>query len=67
MTSDKTLFHRLWNRDMAATLNFRHILFELRENGKRPERFCRLKTAPKRKGIALPSSSRPTKKPTHPL
>ncbi|KAI7864978.1 hypothetical protein BDF14DRAFT_1829174 [Spinellus fusiger] len=28
---DKTL--RLWNRDLAATLNFRHILMSPRENG----------------------------------
>ena len=32
---------RLWNRDMAATLNFRHILNNLRIFGKRPERFTR--------------------------
>ncbi|KAI9269577.1 hypothetical protein EDC94DRAFT_639311 [Helicostylum pulchrum] len=32
---------RFYNRDMAATLNFRHILFSLRENGIRPERFVR--------------------------
>ena len=32
---------RLWNRDMAATLNFRHILNNLRKLGKRPERFTR--------------------------
>ncbi|KAI7870058.1 hypothetical protein BDF14DRAFT_1778913, partial [Spinellus fusiger] len=36
---DKTL--RLWNRDLAATLNFRHILMSQRENGTSPERFCR--------------------------
>ncbi|KAI9259255.1 hypothetical protein EDC94DRAFT_160502 [Helicostylum pulchrum] len=32
---------RFYNRDMAATLNFRHILFSLRENGIRPESFVR--------------------------
>ncbi|ORE04259.1 hypothetical protein BCV72DRAFT_313290 [Rhizopus microsporus var. microsporus] len=61
---------RLWNRDMVATLNFRHILFGLRENGKRPERFCRLNAPPstgfKRKATSS-ASSRPTKKITNPL
>ncbi|KAI9270016.1 hypothetical protein EDC94DRAFT_334909 [Helicostylum pulchrum] len=32
---------RFYDRDMAATLNFRHILFSLRENGIRPESFVR--------------------------
>ncbi|KAI7865925.1 hypothetical protein BDF14DRAFT_1819343 [Spinellus fusiger] len=36
---DKTL--RLWNRDLATTLSFGHILMSQRENGIRPERFCR--------------------------
>ncbi|PHZ09425.1 uncharacterized protein RHIMIDRAFT_299849 [Rhizopus microsporus ATCC 52813] len=61
---------RLWNRDMVATLNFRHILFGLRENGKRPERFCRHNAPPstsfKRKAISS-AISRPTKKTTNPL
>ncbi|GAA5800581.1 hypothetical protein HPULCUR_006017 [Helicostylum pulchrum] len=40
--SKESLVHRrFYNRDMAATLNFRHILFSLRENGIRPERFLR--------------------------
>ncbi|KAI9319079.1 hypothetical protein BX666DRAFT_1854778 [Dichotomocladium elegans] len=30
---------RLWNRDTAAVLNFRHILLSLRTNGEIPERF----------------------------
>ncbi|KAG1462566.1 hypothetical protein G6F55_002892 [Rhizopus delemar] len=30
--TDKVPLCRLWNRDMAATLNFRHILFSLRAN-----------------------------------
>ncbi|KAJ2499196.1 hypothetical protein GGH96_003710 [Coemansia sp. RSA 1972] len=35
-------FHRkLWNRDLAAVLNFRHILFSLRETGTVPTRFQR--------------------------
>ncbi|KAG1453782.1 hypothetical protein G6F56_007484 [Rhizopus delemar] len=28
--------HKLWNRDLAAVLNFRKILMSLRETGKRP-------------------------------
>ncbi|KAJ2502333.1 hypothetical protein GGH96_001129 [Coemansia sp. RSA 1972] len=33
-------FHRkLWNRDLAAVLNFRHILFSLQETGTVPTRF----------------------------
>ncbi|KAG0788277.1 hypothetical protein G6F22_007055 [Rhizopus arrhizus] len=64
---------RLWNRDMAATLNFGYILFSLRANGERPERFCRskkpLSTGPKRKNIpsSSASTSRPTKRPNNPL
>ncbi|ORE05960.1 hypothetical protein BCV72DRAFT_242418 [Rhizopus microsporus var. microsporus] len=60
----------LWNRDMVATLNFRHILFGLRKNGKRLERFCRLNASPstgfKRKATSS-ASSRPTKKIINPL
>ncbi|KAI7868429.1 hypothetical protein BDF14DRAFT_1793051 [Spinellus fusiger] len=29
------------NCGLAATLNFRHILMSQREDGTRPERFCR--------------------------
>ncbi|KAI7865171.1 hypothetical protein BDF14DRAFT_1827943, partial [Spinellus fusiger] len=36
---DKTL--KLLNRDLAATLNFRHILMSLKENDTRPEYCCR--------------------------
>ncbi|ORE09691.1 hypothetical protein BCV72DRAFT_55662 [Rhizopus microsporus var. microsporus] len=32
---------RVWNRNVAAVLNFWHILYGLRENQKRPERFLR--------------------------
>ncbi|KAJ2126184.1 hypothetical protein IW147_000335 [Coemansia sp. RSA 720] len=32
---------RWWNRDLAAVLNFRHILFSLRETGIAPTRFQR--------------------------
>ncbi|KAJ2482397.1 hypothetical protein IWW56_001054 [Coemansia sp. RSA 2131] len=38
---------RLWNRDLAAVLNFRSILFSLRETGTVPLRFQRKTTAPK--------------------
>ncbi|KAG1323973.1 hypothetical protein G6F62_009359 [Rhizopus arrhizus] len=64
---------RLWNSDMAATLNFRHILFSLRANGERPKRFCRskkpLSTGSKRKNMSSSSAStsRPTKRPNNPL
>ncbi|KAG1140370.1 hypothetical protein G6F37_009660 [Rhizopus arrhizus] len=64
---------RLWNRDIAATLNFRHILFSLRANDERPERFCRskkpLSTGSKRKNISSSSvsTSQQTKRPNNPL
>ncbi|KAJ1665958.1 hypothetical protein EV178_002804 [Coemansia sp. RSA 1646] len=32
---------RMYNRDLAAVLNFRHIFHGLRDHGKTPERFCR--------------------------
>ncbi|KAG1558248.1 hypothetical protein G6F49_004678 [Rhizopus delemar] len=44
--TDKVPLRRLWNRDIAATLNFRRILFSLRANGDRPERFCKSKKPP---------------------
>jgi len=33
--------YRLWNRDLLATLNMRHILYGLRNDGEIPERFRR--------------------------
>ncbi|KAG1366183.1 hypothetical protein G6F61_013251 [Rhizopus arrhizus] len=72
-TTDKAPLRRLWNRDMAATLNFRQILFSLRANGERPERFCRskkpLSTGSKRKDMSSPSAStsQPTKRQNNPL
>ncbi|KAI8641377.1 hypothetical protein BD408DRAFT_418184, partial [Parasitella parasitica] len=33
--------NRLWNRDLAAVLNFRKILISLRETGRRPTIFSR--------------------------
>ncbi|KAJ2089651.1 hypothetical protein IW138_003249 [Coemansia sp. RSA 986] len=32
---------RIYNRDLAAVLNFRHIFHGLRDHGETPERFCR--------------------------
>ncbi|KAJ2145479.1 hypothetical protein IW136_000978, partial [Coemansia sp. RSA 678] len=37
----KEKVQRWWNRDLAAVLNFRHILFSLRETGIAPTRFQR--------------------------
>ncbi|KAG1056690.1 hypothetical protein G6F43_001445 [Rhizopus delemar] len=71
--ADKVPLRRLWNRDMAATLNFRQILFSLRANGERPERFCgskkSLSTGSKRKNISSSSASTspPTKIPNNSL
>ncbi|OAD72563.1 hypothetical protein PHYBLDRAFT_169691 [Phycomyces blakesleeanus NRRL 1555(-)] len=36
------VMHRLWNRDLAAVLNFRHILNNLRYDGIIPVRFTRV-------------------------
>ncbi|EIE88387.1 hypothetical protein RO3G_13098 [Rhizopus delemar RA 99-880] len=71
--TDKVSLHRLWNHDMAATLDFRHIFFSLRANGERPERFCKskkpLSTGSKRKNMSSSSAStsQPTKRPNNPL
>ncbi|KAJ2655688.1 hypothetical protein IW148_005955 [Coemansia sp. RSA 1199] len=47
---------RLWNRDLSAVLNFRKILFSLRETGTVPLRFQRKTKAPKtRKAPAAPA------------
>ncbi|KAI9502950.1 hypothetical protein BX070DRAFT_192307 [Coemansia spiralis] len=45
-----------WNRDLAAVLNFRHILTNLRENSEIPERFRRARIAAQ----APTSSSQPS-------
>ncbi|KAG0734394.1 hypothetical protein G6F57_009950 [Rhizopus arrhizus] len=64
---------RFWNRAITATLNFRYILFSLRANDERPERFCiskkPLSTGSKRKNISSTpaSTSRPTKRSNNPL
>ncbi|KAJ1767375.1 hypothetical protein LPJ74_005407 [Coemansia sp. RSA 1843] len=44
---------RFWNRDLAAVLNFRHILYSLRQTHERPERF--------RRGTTLPPARKPKK------
>ncbi|OAD70380.1 hypothetical protein PHYBLDRAFT_171758 [Phycomyces blakesleeanus NRRL 1555(-)] len=36
------VMHRLWNRDVASVLNFRHILNNLRYDGTIPVRFTRV-------------------------
>ncbi|EIE86467.1 hypothetical protein RO3G_11178 [Rhizopus delemar RA 99-880] len=69
----KVPLRRLWNCDIAATLNFRHILFSMRANGERPERFCKSKkplfTGSKRKNMSSSSAStsQPTKRQNNPL
>ncbi|KAI8098342.1 uncharacterized protein B0P05DRAFT_7729 [Gilbertella persicaria] len=35
---------KLWNRDLAAVLNFKKIVESLRETGRRPAIFCRKNT-----------------------
>ncbi|KAJ2125949.1 hypothetical protein IW147_000421 [Coemansia sp. RSA 720] len=58
---------RWWNRDLAAVLNFRHILFSLRETGIAPARFQRgqqteASKAPKaRKTPTAPKTRKPRK------
>ncbi|KAJ1663723.1 hypothetical protein EV178_004763 [Coemansia sp. RSA 1646] len=63
---------RFWNRDLAAVLNFRHILHSLRQIHKRPERFRRGTTLPLAKKTKKPArdakrsasgSAQPSKKP----
>ncbi|KAJ2479773.1 hypothetical protein IWW56_002876 [Coemansia sp. RSA 2131] len=58
---------RWWNRDLAAVLNFRHILFSLRETGTVPARFQRgqpteaPKTSKTRKASTAPKTRKPRK------
>ncbi|KAJ2121702.1 hypothetical protein IW147_004019 [Coemansia sp. RSA 720] len=64
--NEKDKVKRWWNRDLAAVLNFRHILFSLRETGIAPARFQRgqpteASTAPKaRKTRKAPEAPNPT-------
>ncbi|KAI7870139.1 hypothetical protein BDF14DRAFT_1775006, partial [Spinellus fusiger] len=53
---DKTL--RLWNRDIDATLTFGHILMSQRENGTRPEHFCRYNKRKHNKNDTIRTSKR---------
>ncbi|KAJ2130770.1 hypothetical protein IW136_005472, partial [Coemansia sp. RSA 678] len=48
----KEKVQRWWNRDLAAVLNFRHILFSLRETGFAPTRFQRKQPTEARKTTA---------------
>ncbi|KAJ2131428.1 hypothetical protein IW136_005303, partial [Coemansia sp. RSA 678] len=49
---EKDKVKRWWNRDLAAVLNFRHILFSLRETGIAPARFQRKQPTETRKTTA---------------
>ncbi|KAJ2499289.1 hypothetical protein GGH96_003657 [Coemansia sp. RSA 1972] len=54
-------FHRkLGNRDLAAVLNFRHILFSLQETGMVPTRFQRGQRAPKTRKTPTASTAPPS-------
>ncbi|KAJ1734861.1 hypothetical protein LPJ61_000840 [Coemansia biformis] len=58
-----------WNRDLAAVLNFKHIVDGLRETGEAPERFLRAKPMVARKRPAQPAKrprTRTTNKKTQP-
>ncbi|KAJ1755377.1 hypothetical protein LPJ54_007013, partial [Coemansia sp. RSA 1824] len=52
---------KLWNRDLAAVLNFRHILFSLRETGTVPTCFQRQKQP-----IETPKTRKTTAPAPHP-
>ncbi|KAJ2544088.1 hypothetical protein IWW35_005434, partial [Coemansia sp. RSA 1878] len=54
----KEKVQRWWNRDLAAVLNFRHILFSLRETGFAPTRFQRKQPAEARKA-SNPTNNHP--------
>ncbi|KAJ1772058.1 hypothetical protein LPJ74_001793 [Coemansia sp. RSA 1843] len=49
---------RMYNRDLAAVLNFRHIFHGLRNHGEAPERFCRSQPA----AVATTDEQQPKKK-----
>ncbi|KAJ1717983.1 hypothetical protein LPJ61_006980, partial [Coemansia biformis] len=51
----------MWNRDLAAVLNFKHIVDVPREMGEAPERFLRAKPKVARKLPAQPAQ--PAKRP----
>ncbi|KAJ1765951.1 hypothetical protein IW140_006320 [Coemansia sp. RSA 1813] len=49
---------RMYNRDLAAALNFRHIFHGHRDHGETPERFCRSRPA----AVATTDEQQPKKK-----
>jgi hypothetical protein len=57
---------RVWNRDMAATLNFKHILLNLRKEGNRPDIYLHKATITSRpkstKRASSPSLTSPRSK-----
>ncbi|KAL4209166.1 hypothetical protein AB4K20DRAFT_1868819 [Rhizopus microsporus] len=51
--------YRLWNRDVAACLNYMHILRGLRRNGMVPDRFRRVAVAPTRRRRRVDDQGQP--------
>ncbi|KAL4209699.1 hypothetical protein AB4K20DRAFT_1904675 [Rhizopus microsporus] len=51
--------YRLWNRDVAACLNYMHILRGLRRNGMIPDRFRRVAVAPTRRRRRVDDQEQP--------
>ncbi|PHZ12831.1 uncharacterized protein RHIMIDRAFT_237745, partial [Rhizopus microsporus ATCC 52813] len=51
--------YRFWNRDVAACLNYMHILRELRRNGMVPHRFRRVAVAPTRRRRRVDDQEQP--------
>ncbi|KAL4215901.1 hypothetical protein AB4K20DRAFT_1876203 [Rhizopus microsporus] len=51
--------YRLWNRDVAACLNYMHILRGLRRNGMVPDRFRRVAVAPTRRRRRVDDQEQP--------
>ncbi|CEI96749.1 hypothetical protein RMCBS344292_10903 [Rhizopus microsporus] len=51
--------YRLWNRDVAACLNYMHILRGLRRNGMVLHRFCRVAVAPTRRRRRVDDQEQP--------
>ncbi|PHZ09067.1 uncharacterized protein RHIMIDRAFT_263862 [Rhizopus microsporus ATCC 52813] len=51
--------YRLWNRDVAACLNYMHILRELRRNDIVPHRFHRVAVAPTRRRRRVDDQEQP--------
>ncbi|CEI93344.1 hypothetical protein RMCBS344292_07581 [Rhizopus microsporus] len=51
--------YRLWNKDVAACLNYMHILRGLRRNGMVPDRFRRVAVAPTRRRRRVDDQEQP--------